>query len=81
MMIVVRVILLMKEEARLKKQLEATKLQGEELKAQEKNIDPTLARVMNNDFEGIGFKELEKCEDMMVKIQSMTDDELKKYFA
>ncbi|CAD6244458.1 unnamed protein product [Miscanthus lutarioriparius] len=38
-------------DAELKKQIEATKLRGEELKAREKNIDPKLVRVVNGDFE------------------------------
>jgi hypothetical protein len=66
----------MEEEAELKKQIEATKLQGEELKAREKNIDPKLVRVMNGDFEGIGLEELKKFHDMLVEIKSMIDDQL-----
>ncbi|KAG0532097.1 hypothetical protein BDA96_04G078700 [Sorghum bicolor] len=68
---------LMEEEAELKKQIEATKLRGEELKAQEKNIDPIFLRVMNGDFEGIGLEELKKCHAMLVEMKSMIDDRLK----
>jgi len=62
-------------DAELKKQIEATKLRGEELKAREKNIDPKLVRVVNGDFEVIGL-ELKKYHDMLVEIKSMVDDQL-----
>jgi hypothetical protein len=67
---------LMKEEAELKKQLEASKLRGEELKAREKNFAPELVRMMNADFEGIGLEELKIYHDMLVEIWSMIDDQL-----
>jgi len=69
----------MKKEAELKelkKQLEATKLRGEELKAREKNFDPKLVPIMTGDFEGKGLKELEKYRDMLVEMKSMIDDQL-----
>ena len=64
------------KDAELKKQIEATKLRGEKLKAREKNIDPKLVRLMNGNFEGIGLEELKKYHDMLVEIKSMVDDQL-----
>ncbi|XP_021316192.1 uncharacterized protein LOC110435131 isoform X1 [Sorghum bicolor] len=66
----------MKKEAKLKKQIEASKLRGEELKAREKNFDPKLVRMMNGDFEGIGLEELKNYHDKLVEIQSMIRDQL-----
>ena len=63
-------------DAELKKQIEATKLRGEELKAREKNFDPKLVPIMTGDFEGKGLEELEKYRDMLVEMKSMIDDQL-----
>ncbi|RCV05116.1 hypothetical protein SETIT_1G056600v2 [Setaria italica] len=64
---------LMKEEAELKKQLEAAKHQGEEQKTRIKNFDPKLARMLNGDFEGIGYEELKVYDDNLVEIQHEID--------
>uniref|UniRef100_A0A804PGM1 Uncharacterized protein n=1 Tax=Zea mays TaxID=4577 RepID=A0A804PGM1_MAIZE len=67
---------LMKEEAELKKQLEASKLRGEELKAREKNFAPELVRMMNADFEGIGLEELKIYHDMLLRPAAGEEDKV-----
>ncbi|KAJ1278270.1 hypothetical protein BS78_04G067100 [Paspalum vaginatum] len=67
----------MKEEAKLKKELEAEKRRSEELKAREKTLDPKLVRMIKDDnFEGIGLEELKNYYDKLVEVQRMINDRL-----
>ncbi|CAL5059852.1 unnamed protein product [Urochloa decumbens] len=65
---------LMMEEAELKKQIEAEERRGEELKARIENFDQKLARMLNGDFEGIGYEELKIYHDKLVEIHSEVND-------
>ncbi|KAF8727644.1 hypothetical protein HU200_018872 [Digitaria exilis] len=64
----------MREEAKLKKQIEAANRRGEEQKAKVKNFDPKLAPMMNCAFEGRGCEELESYHDQLVEMQRMVAD-------
>ncbi|OEL28862.1 hypothetical protein BAE44_0010114 [Dichanthelium oligosanthes] len=65
---------LMKEEAELKKRIEAAKRHGEEQKAsREKDFDQKLLCMLNDDFEGIGVEELKIYYDKLVEIKHKID--------
>ncbi|CAL5023626.1 unnamed protein product [Urochloa decumbens] len=65
---------LMREEAELKKQIEAEERRGEEQKARIENFDQKLAHMLNGDFEGIGYEELKIYFDKLVEIQREIKD-------
>jgi len=67
---------LMKEEAELRKQLEAANRQGEEQMARMKNCDPKLVRMLNGNFEGKGYEDLKNFHDKLVEIQCMINDRI-----